>query len=115
MKPASTGRPWTTWAFTSKVARFGSTQYSPRASCAANGDWTTCSKFRRSALKWPATHSAKVKAAERIGGENVEKNNAMAVTTDSSTTISATAFRIRGSEGGTSHVATKSAGNCHAT
>src|SRR6187549_3654960 len=115
MKPASTGRLWTTWAFTSNVARFGSTQYSPRANCAANGDWTTCSKFRRSALKWPAIHSAKVNAADRIGVENVEKNKAIAVTTESSTRMSPTALRMRGSEGGTSQVATNSAGNCHAT
>ena len=44
----------------------------------------TFSKFRRSALKCPATHSPRVSSVASNGLENVEKNSASAVTTVSS-------------------------------
>ena len=56
-----------------------------RASPAAAGLSTTCSKFLRSALKWPAITRPTLNAAARTGLVNVEKHSAIAVTTASST------------------------------
>ena len=60
------------------------------------------SKLRRSALKCPTRKKPKVSAAESSGVENVEKNSAIAVTSISSTKISAIAFSSRGSIAGAS-------------
>ena len=59
-------------------------------------------KLRRSALNRPATKKPNVSAADSIGVENVEKNTAIAVTTDSSTKVSAIDFRSAGSSAGRS-------------
>ena len=80
----------------------------------ATGDSITWLKFRRSALKRPATNSANVNAADRIGVENVEKNTAMAVTIDSSQNVSRKAVSIAGSSAGRSQPASASGGAAQA-
>ena len=81
---------------------------------AAAGESTTWSKFRRSALKWPATKNPNVSAAESIGVEKVEKNSAIAVTSISSTKMSAIALSSAGSSAGASHAAATSGSAPHA-
>jgi len=65
-------------------------------------------------LNRPATKSAKVKAAERIGVENVEKKTAMAVTIESSQKVIRNAFNMAGSSAGRSHPAAVNGGAIHA-
>jgi hypothetical protein len=62
-------------------------------------------KLRRSALNRPATNSANVNAADRIGVENVEKKTAIAVTMASSQKVIRNAFNMAGSSAGRSQPA----------
>ena len=55
-------------------------------------------------------NSPKVSVADRIGVEKVEKNSAIAVTIESSTKMSATAFSTAGSSTGASSVLIRLAG-----
>src|SRR3984893_5602090 len=100
--PAGTGCACTTCERTSKGARFGSTQYRPCARAAAAGESTTWLKLRRSALNRPATNRPNANAADSSGVEKVEKNSAIAVTTESSTNVSQTALSMAGSAAGAS-------------
>src|SRR4051794_21731463 len=110
MYEAVTGCPWTTCARTSNGDRFGNTQYNAVVSPLATGDSMTWLKFLRSVLNRPATKSAKVNAADRIGVENVEKKTAMAVTIASSQNVITNAFNMAGSRAGRSHPAAVDAG-----
>ncbi len=58
-------------------------------------------------------NSPKVKAADRIGDENVEKNSAIAVRIINSRRISSSAFNIAGSRAGASQACCTSAGTPH--
>src|SRR6187397_2740679 len=114
MYDAVTGWPCTTCARTSNGDRFGSTQYNAVVSPLASGDSMTWLKLRRSVLNRPAMNSPNVKAADRIGVENVEKKTAMAVTMASSQNVIRNAFNMAGSIAGRSHPATAEGCAIHA-